>query len=108
LTWKVLTLETQQIIHRSSIRTADNKDKNMRAKLICGEKKNDPNLHSRQDDEIILDAEQPSIIFDDKTPKPQLIKPEDKNPKPPLINTEDFIGGSFLLDEEKYGQRSVI
>jgi hypothetical protein len=77
----------------------------MRAELICGGKPNDSILHSCQDDAIIMDSEQPNIIFYDKNPKRPLIKPENKTPKPPHINPEDLIGRTVLLDEQKDGQK---
>jgi hypothetical protein len=91
LTWRVLTAETNKVINLSVLRP---EEPNLRAELLSGEDVNTvPIVHSREYDDTIQNADQPT------TPS------ADHSSTAPLIDAEDLIGRTFLLDKREYGQR---
>jgi hypothetical protein len=88
LTWKILTVDTQHIIHRSVVRPADKEDLNLRAELLCGEESVDPIVKSSHNDNTV-GSDQPSA-----------------ESASALVNPEDLIGRSFLMDKSENGQKS--
>ena len=119
MTFKILTSDTNKIIHRSVVRSAEGNDRNYRAEM--GRKDQDPQL-SYDRDVTAPDSENgetckiSDTIFDDnydesKQP-PKVITSrhdytEDDTPLPsmPIMNPEDLVGRTFLMDEQEDGQK---
>ena len=94
LCYKILTDDTQKIIHRSSVRPYDPGDPNIRADMLGGEEEipvKDPVIKSRSLDNSNLDQTKPSDSTDSH--------------KPATFDPHDVIGRTFLMDQQEDGQR---
>jgi Reverse transcriptase (RNA-dependent DNA polymerase) len=99
MTWKLLTEDTQVVIHRSLVRPFSLDDPNIRADMFGGEE------DAINKDPIIKSC--PNSIDGPTTNQviPSIDHPNDTNESKPVFNPEDLVGRSFLMDEQEDGQR---
>ena len=100
LTYKVLTSDTQVIIHRSLLRPVSPADLNLRAGMFGGEGKDDPDTTHQAIVKSRLDLSKPTDTVSN-TEQPPPAQP----PPSPVFNPEDLIGRTFLLDVNDDGER---
>jgi hypothetical protein len=93
LTWKILTQDTQHVIHRSLVRPTEGSDPNLRAELLCGEENVDPIVKSSHYDDNIEISDQ------------LVAESEAKLSSAALVSPEDLIGRTFLMDKTQDGQK---
>ena len=93
MTWKILTDDTQKIIHRSNVRKIGGPmSRNVRAELLGGESPT-PIIKSRHDSKFSNDD-----LADE-------VDGETKELNMPVINPTDIVGRTFLLEPQEDGQR---
>ena len=96
MTWKILTDDTQKVIHRSNVRPATSAAPNYRLDPLHGEDILDPVIKSKKfvgwpnDEPYPDDKEAPEVV---------------KTPSMPIIDPVDLVGRSFLKETEEDGQR---
>ena len=93
LTWKILTDDTQKVIHRSLVRPYSADDPNFRAVIPGGEESGvigDPIIKSKTSSDL--------ANHDITTQEPQA------QPPPPIFNPEELIGRTFLMDKQANGE----
>ena len=93
MTWKILTDDTQKIIHRSNVRKIGGPmSRNVRAELLDGESPT-PIIKSRHDSKFSNDD-----LADE-------VDGETKELNMPVIYPTDIVGRTFLLEPQEDGQR---
>ena len=122
MTFKILTSDTNKIIFRSSVRSAEKGDRNLRADM--GRTKGKPHSHINDTNIEAPDSDDgdtsslhnangemgSSNKYDDSTEPPSVLKSrhdqsDTMHPEPmPIFNPEDLVGRTFLLGEQKDGQ----
>ena len=130
MTFKILTSDTNKVIFRSVVRSAETFDKNQRAEM--GRRLHNPPLvddrnisaPDSEDGNIIQDVPQdpqdvpqgpvssPDILYDESKQPLKVVTSrhdhsEDDTPLPsmPIMNPEDLVGRTFLLDKQEDEQR---
>jgi Reverse transcriptase (RNA-dependent DNA polymerase) len=98
MTWKILTADTKKIIFRSLVRPFSDSDPNIRADLSGGEEESslDPSLPIIKSKRDLAIGTKQNITDVDGEAKPE---------SPPIFHPEDLVGRTFLLDEQKDGQK---
>ena len=130
LTFKILTSDTNRVICRSAVRSAETFDKNQRAEM--GRKLHTPPLvddrniaaPDSEDGNVTQDVPQglqdvpqgptspPDVPYDESKQPPKVVTSrhdhtEDDTPLPsmPIMDPQDLVGRTFLLDKQEDGQR---
>ena len=124
MTFKILTSDTNKIIHRSSVRTAESNDRNHRADM--GRKSHisadnydkditEPNSENREiiiQNDLLPANHKHNNTYDELKPPPKVITSKNDHteddiplPKMSITNPVDLIRRNFLLDQQEEEQK---
>ena len=122
MTFKILTSDTNKVIYRSSVRSAESNHPNLRAKMGRNAASSPSNTFDNNNDSLPEDrlenfsehGEMGSLPKKDFTPSdnpPKVVQsrhdlddPETPPSPMPIINPTDLVGRTFLIDGQEVGQ----